>query len=231
MRKDKQQALRLRLSGKSYNEIAGLIGVPKSTLSNWLSNLELPDKARKRLAHRVSSGASRGLEKRNRNQTHLAIQRMRLARNAGQKEVSRLTLHELTLLGAGLYWAEGYKREIIRNGKKRTSHRIALANSDPMLIRMFLQFLRKSCRVTDDRITASVRLYQHMNEKVTLAFWQKITGLPKKNFRKTYYGVSKSSMGIRPFNRLPYGTIVVQVNDTHLFHRIMGMIEGLAKVS
>ena len=50
------------------------------------------------------------------------------------------------------------------------------------------------------------------------------------NFHKTYYGVSKSSLGKRPFNQLPHGVIQIVVADTILFHRIMGYIEGIKEI-
>ena len=67
-----------------------------------------------------------------------------------------------------------------------------------------------------------------MNEEELLKFWHKITNVSLKKFQKTYYGVSKSSQHKRLFNRLQYGTLAIRVNDTNLFHKIMGWIEGLA---
>ena len=44
MRLDKNQALKLRLLGKSYNEINKALGVPKATLSDWFADLQLSKK-------------------------------------------------------------------------------------------------------------------------------------------------------------------------------------------
>ncbi|MBI3334894.1 MAG: helix-turn-helix domain-containing protein [Candidatus Portnoybacteria bacterium] len=228
MRKDKVQALKLRLSGKSYNEISRLLGIPKGTLSYWFSRLELSEKAQNRIKKRVFEGSLRGLLKRNRNQTHLAIQRRRRIRLEAKQEIGLLTITELKLVGVALYWAEGYKRVQIRNGREVTHHPVALTNSDPRLIGIFMRFLREACQVSDDNIRADIRIYEHMNEKELVSFWQKITKLPIENFSKFYYGVSKSSLGKRPFNRLPYGTVQIRVNNTNLFHRIMGWLEGLS---
>lgn len=227
MRNDRQEALKLRIAGKSYSEILRLLGVPKSTLSGWFTNLQLSSKATERIQKRVYKGSLRGLIKRNKNQTHLAIQRMRNTRKEASNEIEKITLRELKLIGITLYWAEGYKRLIVRNGRALTHHPVALTNSDPKLICIFLRFLREVCNVSDDKITADIRIYEHMNEENVLAFWLKITSLPKENFGKVYYGVSKSSLGKRPFNRLPYGTILIRVNNTNLFHKIMGWLEGL----
>lgn len=230
MRTNKNTALKLRLQGKSYNEISNSLGIAKSTLSNWFTNLELPVSAKDRIKQRVRAGSLRGLLKRNKNQTHQAILRMRQARSTGKKEIEPLTLQELKLIGIALYWAEGYKRPIIYKGRERTHHPVALTNSDPHLIALFLKFLREICGVLDKQIKADIRIYKHLNEKVLLRFWQGVTKLPEANFGKVYYGISKSSLGKRPFNRLPYGTILIRVNNTPLFHKIMGWIEGLSKI-
>lgn len=229
MRKDKNQALKLRLSGKSYNEITSLLNIPKSTLSGWFTGLELSKEAREKIQKRVYRGSLRGLIKRNKNQTRLAIKRMRTVRAENKREIKTITQNELKLIGTALYWAEGYKRLLVRNGRELTHHSVALTNSDPKLIMMFLRFLREICQVPDEKITADIRIYEHMNEENLLKFWRKITGLPEKNFGKVYYGISKSSQGKRPFTRLPYGTILIRVNSTNLFHKIMGWIEGLSE--
>lgn len=228
MRKDKNEALKLRLSGKSYKEISRILFIPKSTLSGWLANVTLSEQARERIQKRVYSGSLRGLIKRNKSQTHQAIQRMRTTRAQGKKEIGILTQEELKLIGIALYWAEGYKRLLVRNGKEVTYHPVALTNSDPNLVMIFLRFLREVCLIKDEKIMADIRIYEHMNEENLLKFWRDITGLPEENFGKVYYGVSKSSMGKRPFNRLPCGTIQIRVSSTNLFHKIIGWIEGLA---
>lgn len=228
MRRDRQKALKLRLEGKSYTEIKNILGIPKSTLSGWFTGLELSPKAKARIQKRVYSGTLKGLIKRNKNQTHLAVQRMRTIRKEAEAEINKLTVEDLKLIGSSLYWAEGYKRPIVRNGRELTHHSVALTNSDPKLVMIFLKFLREVCGVPNDKITADIRIYEHMNEKALFNFWQKTTNIPTKNFGKIYYGISKSSLGKRPFNRLPYGTISIRVNNTNLFHKIMGWINGLS---
>lgn len=223
------KSIQLRRQGKSYNEISRLLDVPKSTLSGWLGKIRLSDKAQKRIAQRVAHGSLRGLLKRNRNQTYLAIERMKITRAESSQEIKNLSKHDLKLFGIALYWAEGYKRAQIINGRSRTHHPVALSNSDPKLIAVYLRFLREVCGVEDKNIHAEVRIFEHMNKTSILRFWRNLTKLPIQNFSKIYYGVSKSSQGKRPFNRLPYGTISIRVNNTHLFHTIMGWIAGVAR--
>lgn len=230
VRKDKEAAIKLRLSGKSYTQILSELGVPKSTLSGWLANLVISPEARAKINSRAKEKSREGLLKRNRNQTRLAIARAKGIRSIAAAEIKRLSQKELKILGAALYWAEGYKRPIYHNGRELTHHPISLTNSDPDMVKAFLMFLRESLDVPNEKIKASIRIYNHQNEKELLRFWQEATGIPQQNFNKTYYGVSKSSLGKRPFNRLQYGVIQIIVGDTKLFHRTMGYIEGLKKL-
>jgi hypothetical protein len=228
MKNIKQQAIALRLKGMSYLEIQKLLGTPKSTLSSWLRNVQISDTALMRINKKGRQLAIEALIKRNQAQTHKAIQRSTTIQKTSSKEIGLITHRELLLLGASLYWAEGYKRPIVNNGKTRTYHPVSLSNSDPLLIKLFLKFLREVCKVEDSKISANIRIFEHQNASQLLQFWHKTTKIPLGKFHKFYYGISKSSLGKRPFNVLPYGTIQIVIGDTQLFHRIMGWIKGLS---
>ena len=221
------QALKLRLSGKSYNEITAALGIPKATLSGWFRGLVLSKSARERLSSRVRMGTLNGLVKRNKMQTHLARQRAHAYQEQGAKKVPALAKKDLLFIGAILYWAEGYKRLKVENGKERTQHIISFVNSDPEMIRVFVRFLREVMNIASDRILLTMRLYPHINEKEAQRFWMHATSLPLTCFRKTSNMITGASKGKRPFNRLPFGTLQVSVNSTNDFHILMGMIKGV----
>lgn len=227
MRAERSEAIKLRLQGKSYGEIQSLLKVPKSTLSGWLSTIVLSSTAQGRINERTRKKSLEGLLKLNRQQTTKAIKRARSIQKEATSKINTLSRENLLFVGIALYWAEGYKRLIIKNGRVRTFHPISMTNSDPELIRIFVRFLREICEVPTRKIKASLRLYKHINEENALRYWSSKTAIPFENFGKTYYGISRASLGKRPFNRLPYGTIQARVADTALFHRIIGWIEGL----
>ncbi len=228
MRTDKALAIKLRLSGKSYSEIQKVLKrVSKSTLSEWLKDIILSDLAKNKILKRSKEKSFQGLLKRNKNQTTLAIKRRDKIRKLATLEIKDISSKDLFFIGLALYWAEGYKQPIRKNGREVTYHPISLTNSDPNLIKIFLRFLREFCKVPEEKIKIGLRIFKHLNEKEVISFWTKITGIPEKNFQKTYLGISKSSMGKRPYNRLPYGIIQIRINDTNLFHKIMGWIEGI----
>jgi hypothetical protein len=229
MRLDKEQAIKLRLKGRSYSEIRDELDVPKSTLSGWLSKIVIRSEFKKRIMGRAHKKSLVGLLKRNVNQTNLAQRRARDTRTLASNEVELLFPRDLMVAGIALYWAEGYKRPVIRNGIERTYHVVSLTNSDPALVKIFLRFLREHCKVPNERIRANLRLFPHQNANAIIEFWQKETRILPDNFSKVTYPLSRASAGKRPFNRLEYGVIQVSVGDTALYHRIMGYIDGLQK--
>lgn len=227
MKQAKEEAMKMRIKGKSYNEINKKLGIPKSTLSGWFSDLVLSESAQDRLNMRVRQGTMNGLIKHNKNQTSRAWERANKIQEEAWAEIGTLSHRELLLVGAALYWGEGYKKLKVKNGKKRTSHVISMTNSDPAMIRLFIRFLKEVMDVPEDKIYICMRLYPHINESDSRRYWKKITGLNDDNFRKTTFLVSRSSKGKRPYNRLPHGTLQVIVNSTKKFHRLIGWIEGI----
>lgn len=229
-KRERETSTKMRLGGRSYGEISKILEIPKSTLHGWLSDITISDSARERIEKRTCGRSLAALIKRNIGQTKLAQNRASQTRELAIQEISVLNKKDLLNIGTALYWAEGYKKSVVRNGREVTHHVVSLTNSDPTLIKMFLRFLREYCGIPEERIKANVRIFEHQNEKLLLDFWQKETRISKQNFGKTYYGISKSSQGKRPYNRLPYGVIQIRVGSTELFHRIMGYIEGLKKL-
>jgi len=96
-------------------------------------------------------------------QTHLARQRAAEFRREGEKRILKLSNGDLLIIGTTLYWAEGYKRVQVINGRARTHHPVALSNSDPRLVAIYLRFLREVCEVEDknmQRLTNLFRFYK-----------------------------------------------------------------------
>lgn len=145
------------------------------------------------------------------------------------RKILPLTKRDVLILGTVLYWAEGYKRLHVRDGKERMSHAISFLNADPVAIKAFIRFAYEVLEVSSDDINLTMRLYPHINEEHARAYWMKVTKLPKSSFKKTTTLVTGASRGKRPFNRLPYGTMQVAVYSTARFHYLMGLIEGVQK--
>jgi len=223
MRKDKASAIELRKQGFSYNEISAKLKIPKSTLSCWLSNIELSRKAKDRLSARVHEGSLAGLLKRNKNQTILAKQRADEIRRIAKIEALKLLSNKLFLTGTSLYWAEGYKKGA--HGSKWKA--VDFANSDPDLIRIMMKFFRKICKVEDSKIKIQLIAHKNVDIKKAIQLWSNLTKIPKSQFIKTCCAVSIYSKSKRNKNSLTHGTVHIRINDVKLFFRIIGWIDGL----
>jgi transposase-like protein len=227
---DKQKALQLRLQGKTYTEIRKeLGGVSKSTLSLWLKDVVLSDAAKRALAARTKEKSFAGILRWSKSQTAKALKRKETIKQSAAGEVGELSDRELMLVGAALYWAEGYKRPLKRNGRELIAHYISFTNSDMEMAKVFLKCMTRICGVEVSRVKVEARIFKHHNADEVVGYWSRELGISKENFVKTYAGISSASAGKRPYNRLPYGVIQIRINSTDLFHRIMGWIEGLKK--
>ena len=227
MNSNKAAAYKLRVAGHSYNEISAKLGTPKSTLNGWFKGLVLSDVAQARLQGRVRQGTLNSFVKRNKLQTHIARQRVLQIRREFKKLVPKLTKKDLLLAGAILYWAEGYKRPLVRYGREITSHSISFVNSDPEMVKVFILFLTTVLHVPLENLRLSMRLYAHINEQDSMRYWRAIAGVPESCFRKTTYLVSGASKRKRPYTRLPHGTLQVAVYSTEKFSQLMGLLEGV----
>ncbi len=225
MRKDKILAIKFRKEGNSYKQISEKLSVPKSTLSCWLSNLKISNKAKNKIAGRVYEKSVLALIKRNKAQTALAQEKADLIKKEAEEEVKKFLHDSLFVAGISLYWAEGYKK-----GDKGSKYKsVDFTNSDPEMIKMIMKFFRKYYGVSDDRIKIQLMAHPNVNINKAIKFWIKITSLKKNNFTKTIIIVSSASKGKRNFNCLENGTIHLRIFDVKLFFKTIGWINGLKK--
>lgn len=109
----------MRLQGKSYREIQERLGIPKSTLSNWLSDVPLSEEQRLALDERKGDGArSRAIAIRG-----SRIRRTEVLQAAAAAEIGEPSDRELFLVGVGLYWSEGAKAKPWNTSTRVRFHR------------------------------------------------------------------------------------------------------------
>lgn len=85
---------------------------------------------------------------------------------------------ELEIAGVMLYWAEGYKSV--------NSTFVDLANSDPKMIEVFLNFLRKTYEVDERKFRVLLYCYADQDVRKLTSFWSGITRISKSQFTKPY---------------------------------------------
>lgn len=168
------KARELRARGYTYVEIAAELGVSKSSVSLWARDLPRVgrisyEETRKRNAQGVSSyWEAEGLRREARRQAVSA---------AASTEVGSLSDREIIIAGAIAYWCEGAKSK-----PHRRSEEVSFINSDPQLIRFFLEFLAV-VGVSRDRLICRLLIHESADVAAALRFWKHLTGLPASQFR------------------------------------------------
>lgn len=212
----KIKAERLRDQGFSYNMISEELEIAKSTLSNWFSNKPfIPNQT---VLKRIQYGPIKSAEKRH-NQKVSNIEQLKIM---GAKEIGKLSNRDLWLLGLGLYLGEGSKTfDIIR-----------IINSDPNVIKLAIRWFKDICKLENDNITIAIHIYPDNNELECKTFWEKVTNLPDKNFRKTQID-RRQNKSIIKRNKLPYGTAHITIvsnkhpkRGVYLFRKLTGWMSG-----
>jgi hypothetical protein len=116
-----------------------------------------------------------------------------------------------------LYWAEGDK------GRNQAR----LSNSDPDLLRFFVEFLRCYFDVEDDDIRVTCHLFaDHVEKQRDIeAFWLEALGLTERSLCKSFVNVYSVASKKKRVNLLPYGTCRVSVSRTSVVQSIYGSIQ------
>lgn len=127
-------------------------------------------------------------------------------------EKTKLSIQDerLKCFALGLYAGEGSK---MGSG-------VDLCNSNPLVIAVFLRFLREVFNVNEKRLRASLQIKDCQNERLLLAWWARLTKIPKLQFGKTI--VSKANP--KKNHKRYQGTCRVRYSDQTLLKRILEMI-------
>ncbi len=214
----KKEALILRTQDKSYNEISRLLNIPKSTLSTWLKAVPLSEKVKNRNIDRAKIIWAKNIIKFNKIRSKKYQEHTKQLINNFARNIPPVSNRDLFFTGLALFWAEG--------GKKEKSN-VRFVNSDPQIIQAIMRFFREVCSVPDEKFTLRIHLYPNIQEEVAKKFWLKITKLQMSQFRGSQYQISRSSKRKRSINRLPYGTLHINIGDAHLNKKIRGWLLGL----
>lgn len=127
---------------------------------------------------------------------------------------------ELKLLGISLYECEGTKRRRVKGRKSDYHYAIEFTNSNPVVIRLFLLFLRRILGVKQDGIRLELFIYDDLKVNELEKFWSKITRIPRRQFNKTIVLKQKNER----YKPNPRGTCKIRYYDVGKFLKLEKMI-------
>ncbi len=213
MRKDKEMAISLRRSGKSYAEIMDELGVPKSTLSDWFRDQQWSnDIALKCVQKSMGASKTRLVHLNNVRGVHLK-NAYEEAEKEAREDFEMLKYHPLFIAGLMIYWGEG---------DKTSKYRVSIANTEARMIRIFRLFLKNICGVDKPRVW--LLLYPDLMEEVCKKYWMSESGLNKEYFTKSIIIKGRSQI-----KKLSYGVCNIGITSAYLKRKIIKWIEFLAE--
>lgn len=201
MRKDKEKAIEMRRSGKSYSEIFAALKVPKSTLSGWFANSDWSHDLKQRLNKSTQVEHTIRLRELNKLRGANLKRAYDEAREEAREEFEALKYNPLFIAGVMLYWGEG---------DKLTNFSTKITNTDPHLIRLYVFFLEKVCRVPKEKISAHVLIYPDLNEETCRLYWASRAHIDLSRFTKCTVIHGKNTR--RP---LAYGVCMIGISSTY----------------
>lgn len=213
MRKDKETAISMRKSGKSYKDIAEALKIPKATLSDWFSKEGWSKEIRKKLTDVVILDSTARLVALDKVRGEHLVKLYEEARVEAREELQTLKYHPLFIAGLMLYWGEG---------DKLSKSNVRLANTDPQLILLYLTFLRQVCRIPEAKIRIHLLLYPDIDRESAMRFWAFATKLSRSHFVKPVI-----IQGKHKSKRLAYGVCNVVVSSTYLKVKIKEWLKTL----
>ncbi len=172
---ERHKAKELRRHGFSLKEIAERLSVAKSSVSMWVRDITLSEKAERRLLTKITVGQLTAA--RNKKAKTKAVEESYLQSASEELKDVRIDQQCAKLLCAIMYWCEGVKSPM--GG-------VCFINSDPDVIKKFLTLLRASFAIDEKKFRPCVHLHSYHSSEKQLDFWSKITDINKSQFIKPY---------------------------------------------
>ena len=198
--KDHQKALILRKEGKSYSQIKKILGVNKSTLSYWLKNYPLSKQRIKELRDNNEQRIERFRE----TMKAKKEKRLSIVYEKQKKIIFPLTKRDIFIGGLFLYWGEGSKTRF---------HDISISNTDPSMLKFFIDWSIKNFKISKNKFKISLHLYKDMNISKEMKFWSQCLNIPISQFYKPYIKKTYKS-DINHKGGFGHGTCNVELSGT-----------------
>ena len=217
----REKAVELRKAGKTYSEILKVVPVAKSTLSLWLREVGLSTQQTQKITERRIAGARKGARartlKRKREIAQLTMK--------GVEDIGTLSKRELWLIGIALYWAEGSKQR-----DSSVSERIAFANSDPRMLKLFIVWLG-SLGIASTALIYEIYLHETRASEVNKVkrWWSKELGISVEGLQKVYFKRGNPKTNRRSnTGDLYHGLLRIKVRSSTSFNRqVNGWVQGI----
>jgi hypothetical protein len=201
--KEQEKARALRAQNRTLADIAHTLGVSKSSVSLWVRDVPFTPSLRLRGPHRHPHPAHEA-----------KLRQIEELNREGRKRIGTLSDGAFLASGVALYAGEGAKGD----------GTVQFANTDPAMIRFFCAWLHRFFDVDPSRLRLRVYLHQGLDLEGTEAFWSKLTGVPREQFRQAHRAVPDASIR---HNKHEHGCAYVYYCCSTTHRQIMGLVRAL----
>ncbi len=177
--KIKREVRKLRSEGKTYTEISQSIpsDIPKSTLTGWCEEVDLPEsyftKIKKLATVNIKNARILALESKKEHRSLYLKTIVKESRRVLEVVSDNESVKKIVL--SVLYLAEG---------SKSPRGAIMFGNSDPHIVRMFVNLLRECYKVDESKFRCTVQCRADQDVKALEIFWVHTTKIPLTQFYK-----------------------------------------------
>jgi transposase len=216
------QARELREQGLDYEDIAGALGVSKSSVSLWVRDMPRPERLSYEESRKRSAEGARRYWAAER---EVREARREVTRAASAAEIASVSSREILIAGAIAYWCEGAKRK-----PHNPSERVIFINSDPGLIRFFLRFLGEAA-VDPARVLFRVHIHETADVSAAEEFWLEVTGAEPAQFQRTTLKRHNPRTVRKNVGADYHGCLRLEVKQSaELYRRIEGWVRAVTRV-
>ncbi len=183
------------LEKKSVSEIAKLLGCSEHKINYWMEKCVIPKRS-------ISDAM---YIKNNPNGDPFFFRPPRNIADA-----------KLFGLGLGLYWGEGTKAD---------KNQVKIGNSNPGLIRKFMEFLDTFYGVKRDTLKFHLHVFSDIKVQEAKSFWVKSLGITQSQFYKPT--VTKTGKLGTYRKKSMYGVLTLYFSNTKLRNILVGLIDDM----
>ncbi len=215
-------ARELRKQGMEINAIAEKLGVSKSSVSGWCSDIILTFEQIKFLQKIHIAARHKGRMKgalANKNKKIASVEENRVW---AERALGTVSDRDLFMVGIALYWAEG---------SKKGGSGFVFVNSDPLMVKLVSEWLEQTmCIRKDDMVaTISINISHKSRMPTILKFWSNLLELPISNFRNPTF-IRSVSKKVYDNHENYFGVLRLSVKkSTYIRYRMLSLIEILRK--
>ena len=201
---ERARARELRSQSWTLQEIASELGVAKGSVSLWVRDVDFVPRPRNR-GHPAGPKHPMRLKK------EAEIER---CREEAEDWVGTMTQRDLSMYALALYAGEGSKRD----------GSVVFANSDPVLMRLFVVWLRNEFDLDESKFRVKLYLHADLDLDPAVEFWSAVVDVPPDQFNKPYRAVVDETMRT---NRHVYGCASIVYHSRLLHRRVMARIQAV----